>query len=403
MSVALLRVNCRIAAAVSAWLAVVAGLAAAGRGAEATPAFEDAVASLLKSRCAECHDAASRKGDLDLSSASGLRRGGESGPAFVAGEPDKSHLYEKVASGEMPKKGERLGEAELKVLHDWIAGGAEFREAPSVTETAPTQHDVIPIMLLRCAACHGAQRQEGGLDLRTPASMRKGGASGPAFVSGDPDASRLIQRIESEACPPQALLLKAFVKRPPQSEVKTLRAWIAAGAPEPDIAPDVATTEPDPLVSEEDRQHWAFQPPKAIAGVESIDEFVGKRLAAAGLDFSPEADRDTLIRRAYLDLLGMPPEVEAWRYWRESADPDWFATMIDQLLDSPHYGERWGRYWLDLAGYADSEGGTSEDPIRPVAWKYRDYVVNAFNADKPYDEFLLEQIAGDELIDVDRA
>jgi hypothetical protein len=214
-------------------------------------------------------------------------------------------FYELVHRGEMPKKGDDLSHDEVEVIRTWIASGSEFREmAPPLTKAPPHQHEVIPVMLLRCAACHGAQRQDGGLDLRTPASMRKGGASGPAFVAGDPDASRMIQRIESEACPPQELLLKFFVKRPPSNEVALLRDWIAAGGPEVEIPPDVATTAPDPLVSDEDRKHWSFQPPKRPATGNSVDDFIGAKLAGAGLDFAPEADRDTLIRRAFLDLTG---------------------------------------------------------------------------------------------------
>ena len=124
-----------------------------------------------------------------------------------------------------------------------------------------------------------------------------------------------------------------------------------------------------------------------------------EKLKAKGLSFSPEANRATLIRRAYLDLTGLPPSLPELDRWSASDDSQWYSKMIDHLLDSPHYGERWGRYWLDLAGYADSEGGVSADPVRQVAWKYRDYVIEAFNKDKPYDWFLLEQIAGDELID----
>jgi len=376
-------------------------------GMNAAPLFEDTVAPILKSRCAECHNESSRKGELDLSSASGIRQGGESGPVFKAGEPDHSHLFEMVHRGEMPKKGGPLSEAQLATIREWIDAGAAFREPVTLTKTAPNQHDVIPVMLLRCTACHGPQQQDGGLDLRTPASMRKGGKSGPALVEGKPDDSLLIQRIESEACPPQDLLLKFFVKRPPASEVATLRNWIAAGAPEEEIGPDVASKEPDPLVSDEDRNHWAFVRPSRDRlpqdGETNIDRFVGEKLTAAGLDFSPEADRDTLIRRAWIDLTGMPPSPEEWRYWSGSRETKWYASMIEELLASPHYGERWGRYWLDLAGYADSEGGLESDPIREVAWKYRDYVVKAFNRDKPYDRFLLEQIAGDELIDHEKA
>jgi mono/diheme cytochrome c family protein len=371
-----------------------------GRSAEPSPLFEEAVAPILEARCIECHNASTRKGELDLSSAAGLREGGESGPVFVAGEPEKSHLYEMVHRGEMPKKGGPLEHGQVEAIRAWIAEGARFREAPaSLTKAPPHQHEVIPVMLLRCAACHGAQRQDGGLDLRTPAAMRKGGVGGPALVPGDPDASPMVRRIESEACPPQELLLKFFVKRPPSHELALLRDWIAAGAPEQVVAPDVATTEPDPLVSEEDRRHWSFESPRRPAQGESVDDFVGAKLAEAGLDFAPEAERDVLVRRAWFDLVGLPPSPEEARYWRESADPEWFSAMVDHLLDSPGYGERWGRVWLDVAGYADSEGGLQSDPIRETAWKYRDYVVRAFNEDKPYDRFLVEQIAGDELVD----
>lgn len=374
------------------------------RAADDPVLFEASVAPLLEKRCVECHNGDTQKGELDLSSPAGLMRGGESGPVVHAGDPDHSHLLEMVERGEMPKKGKPLNEAEVEILRHWIESGARFRSTPVLTEKTIHQHDVLPILHLRCTACHGAQRQDGGLDLRSPEAMRSGGESGPAFVAGDPEASRMIQRIESEACPPQALLLKYFVKRPPASEVRILRDWIAAGAPVEDIAPDVATGDPDPLVTEEDRQHWAFQPPRHPEGAEaSVDRFVEQKLKEANLSFSPEADRDTLIRRAFLDLVGIPPDENEWRYWRESDDPGWFAALVDSLLASPRYGERWGRYWLDLAGYADSEGGTSADPLRPVAWKYRDYVIDAFNEDKPYDDFLLEQIAGDELIDVGKA
>lgn len=176
-----------------------------------------------------------------------------------------------------------------------------------------TQHDVLPIVLLRCTACHGARMQQGGVDLRTPAAMRRGGKNGPALIPGDSDASLMIQRIESDACPPRDLLLKFFVKRPPASEVKVLREWIAAGAMEVDVLPDVATTDPDPLVSSDDRQHWAFQPPVATLDAKSIDDFIRDRLTENGLDFSPEADRDALIRRAYLDLVGLPPSRSGFR------------------------------------------------------------------------------------------
>ena len=380
------------------------GLGSSSSAEEKPLVFEADIQPLLANKCGKCHAAKVRKGGLDLSSMNGVRRGGESGESAVGETVDESMLWIMVNGGGMPPKEQpQLTEQELARIRQWIAAGAKSERPHEAAEKKLTQHDVLPIVLLRCTTCHGPRRKQGGLDLRTPAAMRKGGNSGPALVPGHPDLSLMIQRIESEACPPRELLLKFFVKRPPASEVKVLREWIAAGAPEGEVAPDVAGTQPDPLVTDEDRQHWAFQPPQANTEASSIDEFILKKLKANGLTFSSEADRDTLIRRAYLDLVGMPPTLEEWRKWHGSEDPNWYPTMIDDLLASPHYGERWGRYWLDLAGYADSEGGVSADPVREVAWKYRDYVIRAFNSDKPYDRFLLEQLAGDELLDYEHA
>jgi hypothetical protein len=367
------------------------------------PIFESEIRPLLAKKCGKCHGKKMRKGGLDLSSMSAIRRGGESDEDLVAESVEESLLWVMIGGGEMPPEGEpSLNDEERALIRRWLATGARSKE-PQKAKRAIDQHDVLPIVLLRCTTCHGPRIKEGELDLRTRAAMVKGGQNGPALVPGEPDASPMIQRIESEACPPSKLLLKFFVKRPPPAEVQVLREWIAAGAPEVDVAPDVATNEPDPLVTDEDRQHWAFQPPVAASGVDSIDEFVLNELKENGLDLSPEADRDALIRRAYLDLAGMPPDLTEWKKWRASDDPNWYRKMIDHLLASPRYGERWGRYWLDLAGYADSEGGVSNDPVRKVAWKYRDYVIRAFNSDKPYDRFLVEQIAGDELLDYENA
>ncbi|MBT6485918.1 MAG: DUF1553 domain-containing protein [Planctomycetaceae bacterium] len=379
--------------------AFVAPVFAAGK-----PVFESDIEPILAKKCGKCHSDKVQKGGLDLSTMGGLRRGGESEESVVAKTAEDSLLWTMLDDDLMPPEGQPpLTKKELAIIRKWIAAGAPSKTPQESTKKKLTQHDVLPIVLLRCTTCHGRQRQNGGLDLRTPTAMRKGGSSGPALVPGDPDASRMIQRIESEACPPRGLLLKFFVRRPAPAEVETLRNWITAGASEVDVPADVATTEPDRFVTDEDRQHWAFQPPRSNSKAKSIDEFIERKLKENGLTFSPVAARDTLIRRAYLDLVGMPPSLAEWKQWRTSDNPDWYSAMIDHLLASPHYGERWGRYWLDIAGYADSEGGVSADPVRQVAWKYRDYVIRAFNKDKPYNRFLLEQIAGDELLDYDNA
>ncbi|MFH1302882.1 MAG: DUF1549 domain-containing protein, partial [Planctomycetota bacterium] len=383
---------------------IVSSLIRTNQAAEKPLLFEADIQPVLAAKCGKCHSEKVHKGGLDLSTIVGVQRGGESGESAIADAVDDSLLWILVDAGDMPPKGQpQLTKKERALIHKWLTTGSKSAQPHQQEEKQITQHDVLPIMLLRCTTCHGARLKRGGLDLRTPASMQTGGEHGSAFVSGKPAESLMIQRIENHACPPQELLLTFFVKRPPPSEVEILRQWIATNAPVVDIAPDVAGTEPDPLVTEEDRQHWAFQPPQAPQGVSSIDELILKKLQAHGLKFSPEADRESLIRRVYLDLTGIPPTLKEWNQWRSTDDPNWYAAMIDYLLASPRYGERWGRYWLDNAGYADSEGGVSSDPLREVAWKYRDYVIDAFNTDKPYDRFLLEQIAGDELVDYENA
>lgn len=377
----------------------------------ATVLFESAVQPILLAHCQDCHNPAKRKGDLDLSTTAGLIAGSESGAVFKAGDPQHSLLYEMVHEGEMPKKGDPLAPEQVARIREWIAEGAEFKNPPKGLKRSLNQHDIIPITLLRCNSCHGPQLQRGDLVMNNKAAMLKGGRSGPAIVPGDPDGSLAIQRIEQKLCPPKGQLLKYFVKRPTAVELTKLREWIASGAPEEDIQADVASHESDPLVSDEDRRHWSFRPlgespvevPESGRQGNPIDAFIGRKLAAQGLDFSPSATRLQLIRRAFLDLTGLPPSPEELQRWRRDWDPAWYASLIDHLLESPRYGERWGRYWLDLAGYADSEGGVSVDPLRKVAWKYRDYVIQSFNQDKGYDRFLMEQIAGDELVDYERA
>ncbi|HCN30485.1 MAG TPA: hypothetical protein DIT64_17455 [Verrucomicrobiales bacterium] len=370
--------------------------------------FEDHIAPLLERSCRQCHNAETKRANLDLSSPATLMRGSDAGVVVKAGDPKHSLLYELVHSGEMPRKGDKLTHDEAALIAEWIEGGARFRLAPVAVENGPRKHDILPVLLLRCTACHGAELQRGGLDLRFAENMLQGGQSGPAVVPGKPDESLAIQRVEKGLCPPQDQLLKFFVERPGGTEVEKLREWVAAGASMRETPPDIADGAPDPLVTDEDRKHWAFQPLPAAVPVPAspdglpmrpVDAFIHEKLRAAGLDFSLEAERHSLIRRAYFDLIGLPPSTAELARWMEHLSDGWFAEMVDHLLASPHYGERWGRFWLDVAGYSDSEGGTTEDPVREVAWKYRDYVIRAFNDDKPWDRFLHEQLAGDELAD----
>jgi mono/diheme cytochrome c family protein len=282
----------------------------------------------------------------------------------------------------------------------WIALLALTAAAPARADEAVSfEKQVRPLLKAHCFECHGeGAKLKGGLDLRLRRTMVEGGKSGPTIVAGKPGDSLLVERIRSGEMPPGKRKLT-------RDEQAILERWIAGGA-------TVARAEPEKLPlgfspSPDELAHWSFQPivRPAVPVVKSggaaanpIDAFLLAKLQAKGLSFGPEVDRRTLIRRASFDLLGLPPtpmEVEAFV---SDASSVAYERMIDRLLASPHYGERWGRHWLDIAGYADSEGFSGVDPVRATAYRYRDYVIRAFNADSPWDEFVIEQLAGDELV-----
>ncbi len=391
------------------------GLVSGGAPPAAPPRFDTDILPLFQAKCLRCHGEKVHKAELDLRTPATILKGGESGAVLMPGQPEKSLLFQKVHEGTMPPaKKDRLTAAEVDILRRWIADGA-----PSGSEAVATtlnQHDVIPILLRRCTVCHGARRQEANLDLRSRGSILRGGKSGPAMTAGKPDESLLIKKIRAGAMPPRQRLVEVSVKPIEPAETELLARWIAQGAPEVIVEPDVATTTPDPLVLDKDRDFWAFRAPRASVRLGSpdlprdrsrvrnpIDVFLLLKLEQKGLSLSPEADRATLLRRASLDLTGLPPEPDEVERFLADNDPGAYEKMIERLLASPRYGERWGRHWLDLAGYADSEGKREQDLPRPHAWRYRDYVIHSLNADKPHDRFLLEQLAGDELVDYEKA
>jgi mono/diheme cytochrome c family protein len=378
------------------------------------PRFETTVQPILQAKCTGCHGTKLRTKELNLTTHAGVIKGSESGLVVVPGKPDDSKLYQYVKAGVMPRGGPRLSDQDVALIRTWIEAGA--LSASVAGEQAPvaqvTQHDVIPVLYLRCTVCHGKRKQEGGLDLRSTATIRRGGKSGPAIVPGKPQDSLLIRKIESGEMPPAKLMLEVSVRPISKAETDLIAQWIAEGAPEVPDQPDVLGAAPDPLVTDKDRQFWAFQPPRAVSAPDvkgasrvrnPIDAFVLRKLEGKGLTLSPEADRLTLIRRAYFDLIGLPPKPQDVQTFLADKDPTAYEKLIDRLLASPHYGERWARFWLDAAGYSDSEGKQNQDAIRPTAFRYRDYVIRSLNADKPYNRFLLEQIAGDELADYENA
>ena len=271
--------------------------------------------------------------------------------------------------------------------------------APSASGSARTfEEQILPIFETHCVECHSGSAPQAALDVRSRASLLRGGVNGPVIVVGSGEQSLLYKRVVNGEMPMSGEKLS-------EQELEDIRQWIAAGAPAAH-ADLVVSTEPG--MDPENRKHWAFQPPqrpsipevRTAARVRTpVDAFLLAALEEQGLSFSPDADRITLLRRIYFDLIGLPPTPQQIDRFLADRSADAYGRVIDQLLESTHYGERWGRHWLDLAGYADSEGGEAADQLRDFAWRYRDYVIRAFNSDKAYDQFLREQLAGDEYSD----
>ncbi|MCA9168989.1 MAG: PSD1 domain-containing protein [Planctomycetales bacterium] len=260
------------------------------------------------------------------------------------------------------------------------------------------ERHIRPILRAHCLDCHGAGEElAGGLDLRLVRFMERGGESGAAIAPGDVANSLLLQRVIDGEMPPGNHPV-------PPAEIEKLKAWVASGA-------KTSRTEPLELgpgleITPEEREYWAFHPIQrpSVPVVKSgsrvrtpIDAFLLRELEANEISFAADADKVTLVRRAYLDLIGLPPTPEQVDAFVADERPDAWEQLIDSLLDSPQYGERWGRHWLDVAGYADSDGAERDD-VRAWAFRYRDWVIRAFNQDMPFDEFIRWQLAGDELV-----
>ena len=270
---------------------------------------------------------------------------------------------------------------------------------PAFGSPSPTfEKDIRPILKAHCFDCHGeGEKLNGGLDLRLRRLMLKGGDEGPVLVPGKPDKSLLFTMVHRGEMPKRG-------KKLANDQVELIRSWIAAGAKT--LRAEPAQIAKGISITEEERAFWSFQPirhlpvpptkPKDSART-PIDAFLLGAMAKQKLGFSPDAEKITLLRRATFDLIGLPPTLAEVEAFLADNSPDAYEKLIDRLLDSPHYGERWGRHWLDVAGYADSDGYSDADPPRAYAYKYRDYVIGAFNSDKPFDRFIIEQLAGDEL------
>ncbi|MEO1999357.1 MAG: DUF1549 domain-containing protein, partial [Planctomycetaceae bacterium] len=282
-----------------------------------------------------------------------------------------------------------MGLAAIAADQDQQQAGASQTKAASRVQFA---RDVQPILKQRCLKCHGPAKQEGGLRVDTRDSLLRGGESGqPAISAGNSQRSRLMQLIThidpDQRMPPSGLALNP-------KQVMDIRTWIDQGA--------VMPNGPDPRAGGDAASHWAFQPirPPQIPRLTSpllrnpIDAFIQSRLSEVGLRPSAATDRNTLIRRLYMDVHGLPATPGQHKRFVNDTSPTAYEKLVERVLASPHYGERWARHWLDVVRFAESNGFETNRE-RPNAFHYRDYVINALNSDRPYDRFVTDQLAGD--------
>jgi hypothetical protein len=274
---------------------------------------------------------------------------------------------------------------------------AHAADKPSAADLEFFETKIRPVLAKNCYGCHSSETKSpmGGLFLDTRKGVLTGGKSGPAIVPGKPEDSLLIQAIQYKGrrMPPSGQL--------PDTSVADLTRWVAMGAPDPREPNTAAPT--SSIDIEKGRQYWVFQPPQKTAvpkvkngkwSSQPIDRFLLARMEQVRILPVPDADRTTLLRRVTLDLTGLPPTPEEIDAFQKDTSRDAYAKVVDRLLASPRFGERWARHWLDVARYADSVG-RGRNYAFPFAWRYRDWVIDAFNADMPYDRFVREQVAGD--------
>jgi hypothetical protein len=300
----------------------------------------------------------------------------------------------------LPTDGVRKRFEKLTAIWAMVTAASAISLSPSCAAEESFE-PVARLLIERCLICHQGSECHGGLDLSNQAAALKGGDSGSVIESGQPDASYLLQRVADGSMPP-----KERGERLTEAEVGVLRTWIAAGAvwpPNRRLSPYEITT-----TDRAGYDWWALQPiarnplpfvKRSDWPASPIDHFILARLEEEGIPPAPPADKLTLLRRATLDLLGLPPTLEEIDEFLADDSPAAYSALIDRLLASPHYGERWGRHWLDVVRYGESDG-FENDKFRPHAWRYRDYVLRSFNQDKPYSQFVIEQLAGDAIPDL---
>jgi len=418
--------------------------------------FTQKVQPILDDNCYSCHQD-SQSGGLRLDSYAAIRKGGKSGPIIVPGDTDSSLIIKMIrrqSKLKMPPK-TALGADEVAVLEAWVKAGAvgadgggpmQVAASTSAATSAPVpanasakappdtaaqaalvkassttphpqgamsnedffENNVRPILANNCSGCH-IESVSGGLKLDSREALLKGGDMGPVLVPGDPDKSLIITAVHQNT----ALKMPKGGKLTPQ-EVADLTQWVKTGAVWPKSAPGTVFSPSlkTGVITDKQRAFWSFQPLKVVAISEvkdssrwaktPIDKFILAKMLDAGIKPSAQADRRTLIRRATYDLTGLPPTQEEVEAFEKDKSPKAWENLVDRLLASPKYGERWGRHWLDVARYAEDDVRGLDPKGRGYmpfsgAYRYRDWVIKSFNQDIPYDLFLRLQIAGDKI------
>lgn len=380
--------------------------------------FEKDVLPVFTQYCFTCHGQSSPQLGLDVRTFTSTMRGSHNGPVIVKGSPDKSLLFQKVSAKAMPPPAfkQTMPDAQIELIKRWIADGALSDKPVTLSKEVVEQRaafdkEIMPLFTARCVQCHGAGKPMGGLDLRSLSAMLKGSTHGAVVAEGFSEKSVLVRKMASRSMPPPG-----SGEPVSDEQIQSIRKWIDKGH----FVDPAESSEPKereftkaeaPEISAKDREFWSFRKPaaapvprvKAAKRVRTpIDAFVLSKLESKGLTLSADASSHSLLRRAYFDLLGVPPSPEETAAFLNDIKPGAYERLLDRLLASPLYGERWGRHWLDAAGYVDTQAKDFDAVKFDVAegmWHYRDYVIKATNDDKPWNRFLTEQLAGDEMVD----
>jgi len=384
------------------------------------------VRPLFEEHCQMCHSAESKQGGFDLSSPAALLRGGTRGPAVTPGNAKTSLLYQLMAHEQephMPYKAPKLSREAIALVELWINLGAQVpasqaKEGANVATTASVvasaggaaeqvfvEH-VRPVLQAQCFNCHGGKFKQAGLNLQSRETLLRGSDNGAVVVPGKADESLLVKKIRHEHEPGMPYKMAKL----PEADIAQIVAWVNAGVPYDRplemTAPAGQVTSLHPAST-----HWAFQtvkrPPvprvKNQAWVRNpIDAFVAAKRDEKKLTPLPLADKRVLIRRVYLDLIGLPPTPAEIQAFLADTSPNSYEKVVDRLLASPRHGERWGRHWMDIWRYSDWYGfGSQVRNSQPHIWHWRDWIVESLNQDKGYDRMVQEMLAGDELAPTD--